>query len=380
MKYFASYYFKLLLLIPLFIAPILTVAMDGGGGTGPSFSNAFPGSSSGCGSGSVTNKGASVDSPCHPDNVDAKYCPPKGETAYYADCKYSTGGVCQFDICACWGSMENTIYSQFCAPGTGTYTFEVTNTSCSGGAESLQFQIMSGTSSNSSICDLTVEYCDKGSTSNQTFTVDLDNGVCYTLLFDGNAGSECTWDFNINCTQVLSELLQEYYAKVRGNKVDVSWLMSFETDVDHYEILRSSNGKDFISIGSIKANNNPDIRQSYTFTDENPMMGFNFYRLRQVQKNGKEHNYRMLSAEMRKLDISIYPNPIKNDLNINFGRELMPGTVVKVYDVLGHVVYYKELTERTLDFKIDMNDCTKGLYYLSVSSGDFLIQQKFFKD
>jgi hypothetical protein len=58
----------------------------------------------------------------------------------------------------------------------------------------------------------------------------------------------------------------------------------------------------------------------------------------------------------------------------------MPGTVIAVYNVLGNLVYHKELTERTQEFKIDMDDCTKGMYFLSVTSDDLSYQQKFYKE
>jgi hypothetical protein len=223
MKHFAPYSLKLFLLLAIIHLPTNTIAMDGGGGgTGPTFSNSSPGSSSGCGAGSLSNSSASVASQCDPPDV--SNCPSgSNQQVYYADCMYSTngGGLCSHSTCTCIGSMENNIWSQFCAPGTGTYTFEVGNISCSGGAESLQFVIWNTDGITwSNICDIEnyVEFCDNGFTSNTTFTVDLAGGTCYTLMFDGNAGADCTWDFNINCTQVLGLTLLDYHVNLNNSQ------------------------------------------------------------------------------------------------------------------------------------------------------------------
>jgi hypothetical protein len=360
--------------------PLNSIAMDGGGGGGGGFTDGLPGGSSGCGSQSVSNKGASVATPCHPDNVDAKYCPAKGETNYYADCMYSTGGTCKFDICACWGSQENTVYSTFCAPATGTFVFEVSNVSCSGGASSLQFQVMEGTTS-TSICLLNAVYCNKGFTGNINMSASLTSGQCYTLMFDGNAGAECTWDFNINCTYALGVVMLDYKAKLDNDGKSIfSWEVTQENEVSHYIVERSTDGNNFTELERVLPINDPDKRLAYQVIDKNPASGNNYYRLKQIDVDKTEYTYKRLAVMKRALDVQIYPNPIKEDLNISFGKDLAAGTEIAVYDILGNLVYKNQLSERTSSHRIDMNECTKGIYFLSIKSDDVVLQQKFFKD
>jgi hypothetical protein len=382
MKHFTLNALKLLFLMAVIIYPLANIAMDGGGGGGTGFTDGMPGGSVGCGSLSLDISKASVASQCDP--VDAKHCPGPGGTNTYADCQYTANnaGVCKHSTCTCIGSMENNIWAQFCAPATGTFVFETTNVSCSGGGSSLQFVIWDAAPTNS-ICDIenNVVFCNNNFTANKSYSVNLTSGTCYTLMFDGNAGAACTFTFTIDCQYVLSTYMLDYDVKLSNDKTSTlfKWKVADEEDVSHYEIQRSSNGKDFESVGKVYGKN-VDGQVSYSYEDGSTPIGLSYYRLKQVQKDGTEFIYKKVPIHKRVLEANIYPNPIKSDLNIDFGKDLEAGTEIAVYDILGGLVYKTELTQRSSSIKIDMDGCTKGMYFLSIRSGDALMQQKFYKD
>jgi trimeric autotransporter adhesin len=126
--------------------------------------------------------------------------------------------------------------------------------------------------------------------------------------------------------------------------------------------------------------NDPQLRLNYSFIDNAPLNGTSYYRLKEIEENNKEFRYGIRGINRKVMDVQLYPNPITDDLNINFGKDLTPGALVTIYDVLGNVVYYKKINERASELKIDMNECAKGMYFLSIKSGDLVMQQKFFKD
>jgi hypothetical protein len=379
MKHFVLYSIKFLILV-LSLLPIQALSMAGGGGggtTGPSFSDGLPGSTSGCGAGTLDNSKATVSKGCT-GTFDSSLC--FGE---YADCAYvSKGALCERQSCTCWGSMENNIWSQFCAPATGTFVFEVTNVVCSGGGSSLQFLIAPTPSGGfDSVCDLSAVYCDKGSTGNQSHSVSLTSGQCYTLMFDGNAGAACTWNFNINCTYALGVVMLDYKAKLDNDGESIfSWEVTQENEVSHYIVERSTDGNNFTELERVLPINDPEKRLAYQVIDKNPVSGNNYYRLKQIDIDKTEYTYKRLAITKRALDVQIYPNPIKEDLNINFGKDLDAGTEIAVYDILGNLVYKDVLGKRTSSHKIDMNQCTKGIYFLSIKSDEVVLQQKFYKD
>ena len=374
-----------LLICSLFLAlPTVSIAMDGGGGGG--FSNSLPGGSVGCGGLSLDNSNASVDNACDP--VDASNCPSgTNSQAYYADCMYSTngGGLCSHNTCTCIGSMENNIWAEFCAPATGTYDFEVGTISCSGGAESLQMVIWNTDGITwDDICDIEnySVFCDNGFTSNTTFSVDLAANTCYTIMFDGNAGADCSWDFNINCTYALGIKMLDYGTELsqNQNEATIYWEVIDEFDVSHYIIEKSTDGKVFEAIAEIPSHNAGEKPYKYEFTDYNPILGDNYYRLVEIEADGREFNYSHKVIRKTKAELELYPNPISNDLNINFGRKLSADAEISIYDVLGNLVYCKAIGQKCSNHKINMENQDKGMYFLFIKDGETLIQQKFYKE
>lgn len=371
-----------LLLILFTVISSSLYAMSGGGG--PAFSDGMPGSESNCGSATLDNSSAGVNSACDP--VDVSNCPPgKNAVADYGDCQYTTngGGLCSYETCTCIGSMENNIFSQFCAPATGQFDFEIGAISCSGGAASLQFVVWSNTTS-SSICDIEndIEFCDNGFTSNTTFSVNLTSGTCYTLMFDGNAGADCTWDFNINCIYALGLTMLDYSVELAKNEnsVNVKWSVTEELDVNTYKIERSSDGKIFKEIGSVSAVNESKETTYYSFEDERPLIGVNYYRLKQIDNNSEVYKYGTKVVERKNINTTLFPNPINDKLNINFGKELEKGSEIEVFDILGNLVFKSVLDRKKESLTIDLSNTKKGIYFLMISTEGEKVNQKFYKE
>lgn len=73
----------------------------------------------------------------------------------------------------------------------------------------------------------------------------------------------------------------------QGKTVLLQWATASENNNDHYEIERSANGTSYQSIGQVAASANPAIRNDYQYTDLNPVNGTTYYRLKQVDKDGR---------------------------------------------------------------------------------------------
>jgi len=88
---------------------------------------------------------------------------------------------------------------------------------------------------------------------------------------------------------------------------------------------RSADGKAFEKIGQIKGAGNSVIKLNYTFMDNHPANGINYYRLKQVDDDGKctysesiSLDYTLFTSNSDKdLQISIYPNPAVNEIKVS---------------------------------------------------------------
>jgi hypothetical protein len=84
-------------------------------------------------------------------------------------------------------------------------------------------------------------------------------------------------------------------AKTANNTVKVKWTTADESLIDYYQVERSSNGRDFSSLGVV-ASTNSTTGTTYSFTDNNPVKGGSWYRLKIVEQSGPSPKYSSIVA------------------------------------------------------------------------------------
>ncbi len=67
-------------------------------------------------------------------------------------------------------------------------------------------------------------------------------------------------------------------------------------------------------------------------------------------------------------DVKIYPNPVKDILKINLGEEAVQNTEIIIYNVLGSVVYRKQLEQG--ETSIDLKGLSSGIYTYKIFNGN----------
>ena len=81
--------------------------------------------------------------------------------------------------------------------------------------------------------------------------------------------------------------LVDFKAKKAEDKVELIWTTESEFNSDYYSILRSSNGSDFVTIGTKPAAGNSLSLLKYSYLDYSPVRGLNYYQLQEFDVDGK---------------------------------------------------------------------------------------------
>ncbi|MDA3615043.1 PKD domain-containing protein [Polluticaenibacter yanchengensis] len=169
-----------------------------------------------------------------------------------------------------------------------------------------------------------------------------------------------------------------------GNTALLNWHTATETDNRGFEVERSTDGSSWQTIGfvSSKANGgNSSSRLTYSFIDNTPYNGVNYYRLKQVDMNGASEYTatRQLNFGNSSVTVKMYPNPAKSTVSLT-GVEV--GSVIRVEDALGKTVL---TTVRTADLQsagiINIAGLPRGIYMVVINSrGGDTITRKLIKD
>jgi hypothetical protein len=166
-----------------------------------------------------------------------------------------------------------------------------------------------------------------------------------------------------------------------NNTVQLDWEAYTNQQHDYFEIQRSTdNNPVFIPIGR---NGLPP----YKAFDYNPEVGNNYYRLKQVNKDGTLSYSKTIKIVYTpsKLSVRIYPNPVKDNLTIKVSNSITTGDNLKctISNSSGHKQYEQNtvINSGSSVINIDMSNVPSGLYILKITNNknEIITVEKFVK-
>ena len=168
-----------------------------------------------------------------------------------------------------------------------------------------------------------------------------------------------------------------FTARASGTRVDadvrLDWQTASERDNAGFEVERSGDGDGWVSIGfTPAATEGSSDGAAYSATDEAPLPGVNYYRLRQLDFDGTASLSAVRSVWMGAGAgevLKVYPNPTDADLTI-MGAE--DGTDVEVVDALGRLVYAGQLSGGRLPFAA----LSSGVYVVRVGEASVRVVRR----
>ncbi|WP_442795967.1 DUF4979 domain-containing protein [Pelobium manganitolerans] len=169
--------------------------------------------------------------------------------------------------------------------------------------------------------------------------------------------------------------LTNYDAKLNSNgQVNLNWTVSSENNNNYFLVERKSEDGAFSQLAKISSKGNGAA--VYAYTDANAVAGINYYRLSQVDLNGKqtELGIRSVNVSLTGQVLSVFPNPITNN-QFSFTYKQAGNTAfVKIVDLAGKTVFSQTVKGNDGLFNVSTPAGIKaGIYILEV---DQAIKQK----
>ena len=155
----------------------------------------------------------------------------------------------------------------------------------------------------------------------------------------------------------------------------LEWETAMEIDNDFFIIERANDAVSFSEIGRVDGAGNSTSILHYSLIDRSPIMGINYYRLKQVDFNGQFSYSQIISIEVNPFElyseIEIGPNPFGDFVKINLISERDEKVEFEVHNVLGQKVYSGNLkvSKGSNHFHLDMFYLAAGSYTLSLTKG-----------
>lgn len=103
-------------------------------------------------------------------------------------------------------------------------------------------------------------------------------------------------------------------------QVRLDWITGQELNNDHFVVERSADGRSFVPIGQVAGHGTTQQMRDYRFFDAQPQRGINYYRLRQVDLDGRFQHSKVRSVIFERLTsgIAIGPNPVRDRAELRY--------------------------------------------------------------
>jgi hypothetical protein len=173
------------------------------------------------------------------------------------------------------------------------------------------------------------------------------------------------WNNLIVAGAPLPVRLTSFNAAEEGLSTKIIWNTAEENGITSYVVEKSTDGRTFTAIGTVKATN----QKTYGFTDAQSTSENSYYRLKMVEMDGSYKLSYIVSLKSKvSLTITTSPNPVKNALMIQHPKVATDGHI-QIVSANGQMLKDIRLAANAVISNVDMSGFTSGLYHIVFKSG-----------
>jgi hypothetical protein len=173
----------------------------------------------------------------------------------------------------------------------------------------------------------------------------------------------------INFSSVLPVQLSSFTASHINEGIELFWQTFTETNTDRFAIETSRDGINFSHLADKKAAGYSSSPLSYSYLHMNAVTGINYYRLKQIDQDGKFKYSKIVRADMaEKKTIRLFPNPATTKLTIHH-KAAKGNEHIQIITTQGILALQSNLKTGATETAFYDLGLTKGLYFLVIVDG-----------
>lgn len=170
---------------------------------------------------------------------------------------------------------------------------------------------------------------------------------------------------------------------MKDSYVLLQWSTTSEIGKDYFEVQRSQDGVHFQDIRKVYAHQGISAGiQDYLAIDNQPSLGTDYYRLRQVDLDGGSAYSRILRVSFRRkgLPYTFYPNPADQMIHFQLASGATYIRSIRVFDITGKLWLKQSYGSQTLGVDISIATLPRGEFFLQVITSQGAINKMFLKN
>lgn len=166
----------------------------------------------------------------------------------------------------------------------------------------------------------------------------------------------------------------DFTAAPVAQDIQLNWITEAEQNTSHFGVEFSTDGLNFAEVGQVKSTNRSG-QQRYSFRHLSPNGNILYYRLRQVDMDGRFEYSRIVRVNRTASNvISLYPNPASNFLTV---RNVQPNDIqsIQIFSADGKLV---QTAAPNSQMTFDVSRLKNGMYTLYIIRKNAVAESKTF--
>jgi hypothetical protein len=201
------------------------------------------------------------------------------------------------------------------------------------------------------------------------------------LAYVNATGAGNTSEFGGVSAATLTPVTMLYFkGLLKDDKGYLTWATTDEVNNSHFEVEKSTTGSDFVKIGTVNAKGGYTT-SIYNFVDNNVVAKVNYYRLKQVDIDGRSTYSKVLVLrnDLSNFSVKVGPNPFAGNINVLYKLDKESAVQIRLYDQSGRAVkqYSTSGGAGANSFNIsDLTNLPKGQYTLELKGENMQYRQQ----
>ncbi|GAB3315032.1 hypothetical protein GCM10027299_03910 [Larkinella ripae] len=173
-------------------------------------------------------------------------------------------------------------------------------------------------------------------------------------------------DFTVSENRSLPVDLIYFRGTAGENSNQLTWETAWERHSSHFIVERSADAQTFIDMGQVQSAGNSTTNRLYHLTDGEPLAGTSYYRLRQVDTDGRAQVSKIIFVNRAEEPLAVCENPTSGHEIRLKASNADPGSL-RVQTNSGQSLPFRLVQQTESDWLIrPTNALQPGLYLISV--------------
>lgn len=180
------------------------------------------------------------------------------------------------------------------------------------------------------------------------------------------------WIVNYTSTGVILSYgalpveLTDFTARPLEKLIQLDWQTASENNNKGFYIERSNDARRWTEIGFVTGKGTTTEAHNYSLLDKVPLLGLNYYRLRQIDFDGQEEISKIVNVDLQNVgSIRVFPNPANNgEMTLFLPENAEEGLTARLFSPTGQLL--RSILVNSETSLLDISDLEPGIYYLEI--------------